>query len=197
MKTESREALLQCPTCRNVLSVNREVMALEDKCPVCRSAVDIRVFPRLFREQVRQVDPQIADESESSCTFFPELKAEKVCDECGCLMSSKATVVWSGEEVCLPCLYRLREEEKSPAYLPKAALNDNRALALVTLLAPLSLITAPLALFLLIRNRKETGSLFPRGRWRWWTAMILSVGWIVTWVAILVAWTSLILEELS
>ncbi|MDF1657080.1 MAG: hypothetical protein P1U58_05675 [Verrucomicrobiales bacterium] len=197
MKTESREALLQCPICRNVLSVNREVMALEDECPVCRSAVDIRAFPRLFREPIKRLETKVADESESACTFFPDLKAEKVCDACGCLMSLKATVLWGGDEVCMPCLHRLREEDKSLKFLPKANLNDNRALVLVTLLAPLSLITAPLALVLFFRHRKEQNSIFPRGRWRWWLALVLAMISILAWTSILIAWASLILEELS
>src|SRR6056297_3084160 len=149
METETREALLQCPNCRNVLTVNREVNSLEDQCPVCRSAVDIRVFPRLFREPIRRVGSRVADESESACTFFPELRAEKVCDACGCLMSEKATVTWGEDEVCMLCLHRLREEDKTLKFLPKANLDDNRALACVTLLAPLSLLTAPVALVLL------------------------------------------------
>ncbi|MEM1441188.1 MAG: hypothetical protein AAGF67_02530 [Verrucomicrobiota bacterium] len=197
METESREALLQCPTCRNLLTVNREVESLEDKCPVCQSKVEIEVFPRLFREPIIRVETKIADESEAACTFFPELKAEKVCDGCGSLLSEKATIVWGEDEVCMPCLYRFREEEKSLRFLPHAILNDNRALALVTILAPLSLVTAPLALILLLRHRKEKDTIFPRSRWRWWTAMVLSVFWILIWIAILTAWTSLIFEELQ
>ena len=197
METESREALIQCPICRNLLTVNREVETLEDRCPVCGSSVNIRVFPRLFREPIPRLETKWADESEAACSFFPELKAEKVCDGCGCLMSEKATVFWGDQEVCMQCLYRFREEDKRLLFLPKAALNDNRALALVTLFAPLSLVTAPLALILLARFRKEKETMFPRGRWRWWLALTLSILWIAIWVTILSAWTSLILEELS
>lgn len=197
MESQTTEALLQCPTCRNVLTVNREVLSLEEECPVCHSAVDIKVFPRLFREPVRKIEMKTPGEDEAACTFFPELKADKVCDECGCLMSEKASAKWGDEDICLPCLHRLREEVKSPAFLAKSALNDNRALALVTLLAPMSLITAPVALWLLLRNRKGTAGIFPRNRWRWWTALILSVALIIGWVVLLVVWTSLILEEWS
>lgn len=197
METLNREILVQCPTCRNVLQVNREVPVMTDPCPICQSAVEIRVFPRLFREPVPTTTARPAGETESACAFFPDLKAEKVCDACGSLMSSRATAVWGDEEVCLPCLFRLREEVKSPRYLPKAALQENRALALVTIFAPLSLITAPLALVLLFRCRKGEGPLLRRSRRRWWVAFWLAVAWILVWGAILVAWASLILEELS
>ncbi|MEM6915381.1 MAG: hypothetical protein AAF491_02350 [Verrucomicrobiota bacterium] len=196
METESREAVVQCPICRNLLTVNREVEELKDQCPVCQSEVEIQVFPRLFREPITRIEARIADESEAACAFFPELKAVKVCDGCGVLMSEKATVTWGEEEVCLSCLYRFREEEKLPRFLPSATLNDNRALALVTLLAPLSLVTAPLALVLLIRHRKETDTIFPRARWCWMLALTLSIVWILFWIAVLTAWTSLILDEL-
>lgn len=197
MESQSTEARLQCPTCRNVLDVNREVLSLDDQCPVCRCSIDIKVFPRLFREPVRHIEMKTPGEEEATCTFFPELKADKVCDECGCLMSEKASAKWGDDDLCLPCLHRLREEVKAPSFLANAPLNDNRALALVTLLAPMSLITAPIALWLLLRNRKKATGLFPRSRWRWWTALILSIGLIIGWAVLLVVWTSLILEEWS
>ncbi|MDF1825452.1 MAG: hypothetical protein P1U68_12470 [Verrucomicrobiales bacterium] len=197
MESQTTEALLQCPTCRNVLSVNREVTSLNEECPVCHRGVDIKVFPRLFREPVRKIETKAPGDDEAACTFFPELKADKVCDECGCLMSEKASARWGDEDICLPCLHRLREEVKSPPFLAKSALNDNRALALVTLLAPMSLITAPVALWLLLRNRKGAAGIFPRSRWRWWLALILSIGLIIGWTVLLVVWASLILEEWS
>ena len=40
-------------------------------------------------------------------------------------------------------------------------LHDNRALALVTLLAPLTLFTAPIAVFILLKNRKNPSSFAP------------------------------------
>lgn len=197
VSSESTSPVLQCPGCRSRLQVGREVPAFEEKCPVCRREVRVTIFPRLFREFVRPNNGTPAAEGEAACTFFPELSAETVCDECGCFMSAKAAVSWGGREICLPCLHRLREVEKDPAYLGRARLQDKRALALVTWLAPFSLFTAPLAIYLLLRYRGEPEGFVPRGRGIWWIAFILSVAWLITWCVFIIVWISLLLEGFS
>tara|TARA_R110002096_G_scaffold23303_9_gene74257 strand:+ start:2104 stop:2607 length:504 start_codon:yes stop_codon:yes gene_type:complete len=166
-------------------------------CPVCGAEIRVTIFPRLYHEVVLEVTPAVAGEKDSTCSFYPELKADKVCDECGCLMSSQAGVQWGDVDLCLPCLYRLREENQAAAYLAKASLHDNRALALVTWLAPFSLFTAPIALFLLIRHRRTIKTFAPRTSVRWWVAMGLSILWLVLWTVGIVIWLSLILEDFT
>lgn len=189
--------ILQCPGCRSRLQVGREVSSLEEKCPVCQREVRVTIFPRLFREFKSGDEGTLAGEGEASCSFFPALRAEKVCDACGCFMSAKAAVSWGGREICLPCLHRLREIEKDPGYLGRTRLQANRALALVTWLAPFSLFTAPLALYLLLRYRGAPGGFVPRGETVWWVAFVLSVVWLITWLVFIVVWISLLKEGFS
>ncbi|MEM9281805.1 MAG: hypothetical protein AAGA96_08265 [Verrucomicrobiota bacterium] len=186
---------LQCPTCRNNLNVNREIEQLEELCPVCRSEIKAVVFPRFFRDRGEDDAPFSAKEEESTCSFFPEWKAEKVCDECGCLMSKRAAVRWGDRDLCLPCLHRLREEEKDTSFVARSRLYDNRALALVTWLAPLTLFTAPVALFLLLRHRRNIKTFVPRSSARWWVAIVLSLVWMAIWLIAIAVWISLILDE--
>lgn len=193
----SEEPVLQCPSCRSQLSVQSEVGHLDENCPVCRAEINLSVFPRLYREPVDKSVPKLADGSQAKCNFYPELAAEKVCDECGCFLSEKASVRWGNLDLCLPCLHRLREEKKSSTFVARSTLHDNRALALVTLLAPFTLFTAPVAVFLLLKNRKNLSSFAPRGRTRWWVAMTLSILWIIVWTVLIVVWSSLILEDFT
>jgi hypothetical protein len=191
------EPILQCPTCRSQLSLNSEVSELDENCPSCRAKINLHVFPRLYREPVEKSVPRLSDGTEAKCNFYPELAAEKVCDECGCFLSEKASVRWGNLDLCLPCLHRLREEKKSTSFVARSRLHDNRALALVTLLAPLTLFTAPIAVFILLKNRKNPSSFAPRGKVRWWIAMILAILWIAVWTVLLVVWSSLILEDFA
>ncbi len=80
-------------------------------------------------------------------------------------------------------------------FVGRAQLYDNRALALVTWLAPLTLFTAPIALFLLLRHRRESAAFVPRSHARWWIAMGLSVTWLLVWLTAIVVWVSLILDD--
>ena len=199
MNTESLnvDVTLQCPTCRASLNVNRSVDRVEVVCPVCSCQTSMVVFPRFFQEEPEISKDKIASESEAICSFYGELKAEKVCDECGCLMSLRASVNWGDHDYCLPCLYQLREEKKNASFVAQAKLYDNLALALVTWLAPLSLFTAPVALFLLLRYRKGSQTFVSRSVFRWWLALLLSSAWILLWGAIIIIWISLILDEVS
>ncbi len=199
MNTDSLNAdvSLQCPTCRARLNVSRSVDRVEEKCPVCSSQISMAVFPRFFREEPEMINDRIASEDEAICSFHGELKAEKVCDECGCLMSLRASVNWGDRDYCLPCLYQLREEKKSASFVAQAKLHDNLALALVTWLAPFSFFTAPVALFLLLRYRKGSQTFAPRSPLRWWLALLLSSAWILLWGAVIIIWISLILDEVS
>lgn len=200
MKSLSHEetaAILQCPSCRSHLRVGREVSFFEEACPVCRSQVSLTIFPRLFRGFAATDGGVPGGDGEARCTFFPELRADKVCDECGCFLSARAAASWAGRDLCLPCLHRLREVGSDPAYLARTKLYDKQALTLVTWLAPLSLFTAPLALFLLLRHRKAPLGFVPRSKAIWWIAMTLSLLWIATWTVLIVIWVSLILEQFS
>lgn len=190
-------AVLQCPACRSPLRVGRPVPSLEEHCPVCHAEVNLTLFPRLFGEFAPTKEAIAASENEASCSFFPELRAENVCDECGCFLSSRATVSWGGRDLCLPCLHRLREIERSSEFIGRTRLNDRRALALVTWLAPFTLFTAPIALYLLLRYRGKPEGFVPRGNGIWWVALILSLGWMIAWLVLIVVWISLVKDSFT
>lgn len=191
------DPILQCPGCRNRLRVGREISFFEETCPVCRREVSVTMFPRLFRERAAAEVAAPAGEGEAGCSFFPGERAEKVCDECGAFLSKRAAVLWAGRDLCLPCLHRLREVEKDAGYIGRAGLQDKRALALVTWLAPLSLFTAPLALYLLLRHRDGPQGFVPRSRLIWWIAFFLAFVWLIVWLVLIVVWVSLLLDGFS
>lgn len=195
--SETEAAILQCPRCRSQLNVGEEIEHLDESCPVCKSEMKLFVFPRLFRAPTSSTAGKLSVDGDATCTFYPELKAEKVCDACGCFMSEKAAVRWSGGDYCLPCIHRLREEERSAGFLAKTKRYDYRALALVWLLAPFSLFTAPVAIYLLLRYRKSNVTFVPGGKAVWWVAMISSILMLLGWAFLIVIWVSLIVDGLS
>lgn len=190
-------AVLQCPACRSPLKVGRQVDRLEERCPVCRAEVHLTLYPRLFGDRPGIAEDAPAAEGEATCSFFPDRRAEKVCDECGCFLSHRAAVDWGGRDLCLPCVHRLRELDRSSDYLGRTKLNDRRALFLVTLLAPFSLFTAPIALVLLFRHRGKPEGFLPRSSAVWWIALVLAIACLVGWIALLVVWISLVMSDFS
>lgn len=194
---EDASPVLRCPSCRSELKIRGSTDRLEDRCPVCHSQISLVVFSRLYGVPEETPAPGLADHADARCVFYPELSATIACDECGCFLSEKAAVRWGNLDLCLPCLHRLREEKQGSSFVANAKLYDNQALALVTVFAPFTLFTAPVALFLLLRHRKTGKSFEPRSPVRWWTALVLAAAWLVAWTVLLVAWTSLVLDDLS
>src|SRR6056297_2078730 len=105
--TEPGEAILQCPKCRSGLNVNSSTDRIEESCPVCHGKLSIFVFPRLFRAPVHNdtKSTSLSGEKEATCAYYPELKAEKICDRCGPFLSERAAVLWGERDFCLPCLH--------------------------------------------------------------------------------------------
>ena len=198
-KQVGRSTEINCPKCRNAITVTESGGRMEENCPVCHANHKLFVFPRLFREPADNLDssPELSMPGDATCHFYPELKAELVCDECGCFMSKKASIDWGEKNLCMPCLHSLREQKQDLDFQATTKVYDNRALALVTWMAPFTLFTAPLALFILIRHRKASLGFIPRSKYRWWVAMILAILWIIAWITALVAWIALIVRGIN
>ena len=197
LSPEPGAALLQCPSCRSPLKVASPMDLLEDFCPVCRAPVHLTMYPRLFSGREKRAEGAAVGDGEACCSFFPALRAETVCDECGCFLSRRAGADWAGRDLCLPCVHRLREIVRSSDYLGRATLVEQRALVLVTVLAPFSLFTAPIALVMLIRHRGKPERFLPQSRWVWWLALILAIGCLLSWLVLFVVWISLVRSDFS
>lgn len=154
-------------------------------------------MPRAKREAIPGA---IAAEGDARCRFLPELKAETVCDSCGALLAEKAAAHWGKQVLCLPCVHRLRAAvtvDDAGGLLGRLKIYDNLALLMVTLLAPLSLLTAPVALYLLIRYRRAPRGLVPRSAGRWWLALVLSLISLTLWLGFFGIGLSVMIDSLT
>lgn len=97
----------------------------------------------------------------------------------------------------MPCLHHLREKKSDTDFQAKTVIHENRALALTLFLLPLSLFTAPVAIFILLKHRKASASFIPRTRLRWWLALLVAAAITGLWVSIFIVWASLIAREFS
>lgn len=186
-------ALVACPICRMELDPDQ---GPEVRCGYCGAVSHLEVFPRLNREQPAEPPSPPAGGEEATCQFFPSLRAELYCDECGCFMSRKAATRWGRRDICMPCLHTLREVKKDPEFRGTLKLWDNRALGWLSLL-PFTLFTAPLALFQLIRYRREPHGWVPRSSFRWWLGLILSILILLGWVVLITIWVAMVVEDLK
>ena len=140
-----------------------------------------------------------AGEADARCRYLSELKAETVCEGCGALLSQPAAISWAEKFWCLPCVHRLRRDEKGDGsgFVAERKIYDNLALMMVTLLLPLSLLTAPVALYFLVRYRKAPRGLVPRSSLRWWLALIFSMLSLAVWLGLLALSISIMVRSLT
>lgn len=177
---------IACPKCHTPAPTPALPGPVALACAMCGTRWQARAFPRLLSPIHAAPSPGgKAEEGNAVCAFFPHLKAETVCDECGCLLSHRAAVRRDDTTLCLPCLHQVREARDLPAWRARRILPDHLALSLVTWLAPLGFFTAPLALYFLIRHRSDSRGLVPRGAGRWWVALGLSLLWVLLWGTLL------------
>jgi hypothetical protein len=192
-------AVITCPKCLGTIPPPPSAWSghADSGCPRCGARLTLAAFPRLAgggSGPSTGIAGQTAQEGDAVCKFYPELQAETVCEECGCLMSRKASVEWGRRIICMPCLHLLRETKGSEAFSSKRTLHENVAVGLVVFLAPLSLITGPIALFYLLRHRRAPRGLVPRGPFRWWLALALSLAVTLGWIFLFIAWIALIVR---
>ena len=137
-------ASVACPKCFTALPQGVLLQNSGDEgcvCPACRATLYTSTYPRLWKGSDSDGPSHkatISGEGDAVCRFYPELKAETVCDECGSFLSDKAAVTWNSCTYCLPCLHVLREKKGSDEFLARRSLYDNTALGLVLFLSPLS-----------------------------------------------------------
>lgn len=181
--------LISCPNCRTTLLEG--VFNLPDlvPCPVCSTPLQVEVFPALFRRITPGREGEtILDEAESSCFYHPQKKAVLPCDACGRFLCALCDCELNGQHLCPSCLEAGKTKGKIKSLENKRTVNDSIALSLAILpmLIPyLTIITAPLTLYVCIRHWKTPTSIIHRTRIRFVFALIIASLQIIGWIALI------------
>lgn len=191
--------LLVCDKCKTLLPgavVNHAEMVA---CPGCFASLRAEVFPAYFRPQTAgAVAETLLSDEDASCFYHSAKKAVVPCGRCGRFLCALCDIDLGGNRhVCPGCLEaaRLDDGKKAdvPAVLPvqRRVLHDQVALVLV--LYPMilfwyaTIVTAPIALFLVVRYWNEPRqAVLPRTRARLIAATVIALVQIAAWIGLLV-----------
>jgi hypothetical protein len=126
-------------------------------------------------------------EGESGCFYHPAKRAVAACESCGRFLCALCDLDLNGEHICPACLETGRRKGKLKQLENRRVLYDAVALSLATL--PLlffwpTIITAPCALYVVVRRWNAPASLVRRGKWRMVLAAILAILEIAAWIAV-------------
>jgi len=183
---------LLCPKCKIPLRANVINRGEPAPCPGCASALQVEVFPALFRSiQTGRSGEAVVVETESSCFYHPQKKAVIHCEGCGRFLCALCDCELHGKHYCPQCLETGKKKGKIKSIENERTLYDSVALGLA--LAPLlvfyvTFLTAPIALYVAIRYWKAPRSIVHRTRIRFILAIIFAslqiAGWVVAIVMI-------------
>lgn len=187
--------LVTCPRCRARLPVGGVAGGEGVRCGRCRQALTVVSFPALFRPSERgRLGERVVEGSAAACFFHAGRQAAVACEQCGRFLCELCDLQVEGRHTCPTCL---EAAGKGPPAAGAASpgrhtvvLYDHVALALA--LVPvfclyLTFITAPAALFVVVRYWNRVQTPVPRGHIGFTAAALLALLQIAGWVALMVS----------
>jgi DNA-directed RNA polymerase subunit RPC12/RpoP len=164
------------------------------QCPDCGAYSIVRVFPALFYSQTAPAAVEMAAQGEAACFDHPAKRAVAACGHCGRFVCTLCAVDFKDGVWCPSCFAvgdLIAPVARSGATGTAAGLENSRTLydsiALTVSLAPLVLwpltvLSAPIALFLAVRYWRRPLSLVRRWRWRSALAILIALSEIGAWI---------------
>jgi hypothetical protein len=157
----------------------------------CRCGVEARalVYPAIFRLRAGSAGEAIQTEGESACFAHEGKRAVAACDSCGRFVCALCRIEWGSRVLCPACVNAA--EKRTDLLTRSRPFYDTMALAIAVvsvLLFTLSVVTAPIAIYLAIRALRAPRSLVPRTMVRAWIALgigLLELGgwsWLLVYV---------------
>lgn len=184
----------ECKKCASKLPVDSINTVTLTPCPTCGTEARVYVFPALFKPPEKPHTPdRIIVNEESSCFYHPEKRAVIPCDHCGRFLCALCDVAFGDRHLCPACIETGATPLTETAITNEYSYYDNVALMLAFLPVVtvifwiLTLLTAPLALFVVVRYWKRPLSIMPRRRWRYVAAALFASAQIIAWGYFIIA----------
>jgi hypothetical protein len=176
---------IECPKCKIPLTWQNFNAGETTKCPACDTLLSVDIFPAFFNTPSAPVMADLsALDNESVCFFHPQKKAAFACAICGRFICSLCDIEFRERHVCPSCFEAGREKKKMVNLETHRVLYDDIALAIAIIPALfiwVTIITAPISIYLSLRHWKSPTSIIPRTKIRFIIAIMLSVVQIAAW----------------
>ncbi|RPI29507.1 MAG: hypothetical protein EHM61_01325 [Acidobacteria bacterium] len=181
-------ASLYCTRCLSLLSFPADAHYQEAVCPSCAANLEFWLLPALFRPQTAEIRTRPAAPGEAGCFNHPGRQATIECEGCGRFLCALCDMEARGRHLC-PLCFDKKRVEGNLSQLPDRITRYDRIALAVTLLPMLfccgpSLVTVPVALFIVIKYWTAPGSERPSVR----RTMVFSLVLGVMQILFLVLW---------
>ena len=177
--------MIRCTKCTAPLaheSFNKRTLV---PCVSCGALSRVDVFPAIFENlSAGKAGEFLLTDDEASCFYHPNKQAVIACSNCGRFLCSLCDLELNDRHLCAACLESGKKKRDIKNLENHWILYDNIALALAffpLIIWPITILTAPLAVFFVIRYWKTPSSIIKRSKIRAIIGLILSglqlTGW--------------------
>ena len=179
--------MIECPKCNAALTENVINSVELTKCNTCGVSLRVDAFPAIYKKpEAGASGENITHGSEACCYYHEKKKAVIHCTMCGRYLCALCNLEIGSQNLCPACLETGEKKKKLDILENQRILYDNIALFIAIL--PFTLIfwflspvSAPAALFMVIRFWKAPASLTHRSKIRFIAAFVLAglqmAGW--------------------
>lgn len=153
-------------------------------CPSCRTPVKMDVFSAFYRGLQPGKEGEILIDDQASCFYHPQKKAVLLCDHCGRFLCALCDVELGGRHLCPACLETGKKKGRIINLDRHRVLYDGVALRLALfpmIIVWLTIVTAPIAIYLSIRHWNSPTSVIKRTKVRFILAIVISSLQILAW----------------
>lgn len=184
--------MLKCFRCQAVLPPDTIGTSDMTVCPSCKLRFQLVVFPAFLKESrpISSIDI-LPNQNEASCYNHPGKKAETICSVCGKFLCALCDIEWENHHYCPSCL--AIQKQNIMAFDTQRIRYDKISLFLAVFpifFVFLTIITAPVALYIGIRYWKRPSSIVQQVRPRFFIAILLSSLQIIAWIYIFILYLS-------
>lgn len=176
---------LECGKCRAELALPLAEASTITDCPSCGTALQLEVFPALFRAVAPgQAGESLVLDDESSCFYHPGKKAVLPCEGCGRFLCALCDVEFGGRHLCPACIEAGLEKQGEGVPKKDTVRYDDVALtcaAVSLMFFWTTLITAPITIFIVLRYWKRPLGIGRTSRWRFVVALLLALAELTGW----------------
>jgi len=162
-------------------------------CPSCHVPVKIDVFPAFYHGLRPGKEGETLIDDQASCFYHPQKKAVIPCDHCGRFLCALCDVELSGKHLCPACVEKGKKKGRIINLDRHRLLYDGTALRLALLpmiTVWLTIITAPITIYLSIRHWNSPMSVIRRTKVRFILAVVISGLQILAWTTGIVYFVS-------
>ncbi len=158
-------------------------------CPSCGVLTRIDVFTAQFSDRPSASAAEtLLEDGPAGCFYHPRKKAVVPCSACGRFLCSLCDIELDGNHICFSCMETGKKKKKIKNLETSRMLYDRVALSLALypmLLFYLTILTAPIVVYVCIRYWKAPTSLLPRTKIRFIIALLIAILQILGWTVLI------------